>query len=308
MQVELEQVPCSLCGTDDFNVIYHSNDEKLKSLNLRPELYQCTAERTEFNFQLVECNRCKLTMINPRPAEKALFELAQTIEDEIYEDEKAGRLRTYKIALAELDKLAPPKPGMTYLDLSCYMGFFVETLMSMGRNAVGVDICSKVLEKGNARLKEKRLFAGDVKRWPEILENRKFDVVTSWDAIEHVSSPLSYLESARTMLNDDGLFVLTTMDYSSVFARLTGRKWPWLMPMHLYYFTPMTMQALLKKAGFEVIQRTTYTHVVSLGYLLYKLNGKFLGKFRDRGILKRVFLPVNFGDFMTVYARKTRMP
>lgn len=304
-QVELAKVPCDICGNDDFSVIYHPKMEKLASMVFTPELYQCTAAKTEFCFQLAACKQCRLTLINPRPKTDFLLSLAQNVDDEIYADEKEGRYKTYEKALSELDRVFPPKPNTGYLDISCYLGLFVETLLSKGRDAKGIDICQKIIEKGNQRLGQQRLFAGDISRWTKLMSGEKFDVVTSWDAIEHVDSPVKYLETAYSFLKNDGILVLTTMDYSSLFARITGRKWPWLMPMHLYYFTPTTLQTALEKAGFKVIKRTTYSHVVSLGYLLYKINSKFLGRWRNNRWLKNVFVPVNFGDFMTIYAQKS---
>jgi hypothetical protein len=42
------------------------------------------------------------------------------------------------------------------------------------------------------------------------------------------------------------------MDIDSLFSRVMGPKWPWLMEMHIYYFSQRTLAAMLRKAGFQV--------------------------------------------------------
>lgn len=304
MQTNMNTKSCAICGGTDYHTIYEADEEKLRSLNLTSEIFKCTSVHTDFFYSLVRCKICALVMINPRPDDEALLELAENVEDKIYEDEKDGRLQTFNNALAKLDTVFPHTIGTTYLDLSCYFGLFIEILLKNGRDGVGIDVCEEIVKNGNKNLNCERLFVGPMEQWNEILSNRKFDVVTSWDAIEHVISPVDYLNMANKLIKKDGLLVISTMNYSSMFAQLTGRKWPWLMPMHLYYFTPEVMAVALKNAGFKVVKRTTYSHVVSLGYLLYKINSNLPGRFRNFKLLKKIFVPINLGDFMTIYCRK----
>jgi 2-polyprenyl-3-methyl-5-hydroxy-6-metoxy-1,4-benzoquinol methylase len=137
----------------------------------------------------------------------------------------------------------------------------------------------------------------------------QFDLITLIDVIEHVNDPLQELRDIRALLAPDGIFVLTTMNFGSLFARVTGKRWPWLMRMHLFYFTRDTMIKTLEAAGFECVHLSGYTHIVSIGYIIHKLSSysaglaKLLGSIAKLLRLQDTQVPINFGDFMTVISR-----
>jgi hypothetical protein len=82
------------------------------------------------------------------------------------------------------------------------------------------------------------------------------------------------------------------------------------MRMHLYYFSPDTLGALLEQAGLEVVEVRRHRRIVSARYLLEKAAAqpsRLSGLFRLAArlpFLGRLHIPVNFGDIINVYARK----
>ena len=137
-----------------------------------------------------------------------------------------------------------------------------------------------------------------------------FDVVTVWDVIEHFCNPRAEIERVARLLKPGGLLALSTMDVESGFARLLGPRWPWFMRMHLYYFSPDTLGALLERAGLEVVEVRRHRRIVSARYLLEKAaaqSSPLSGLFRRAArlpLLGRIHVPVNLGDIINVYARK----
>ena len=125
------------------------------------------------------------------------------------------------------------------------------------------------------------------------------------------ATPLSTLEQAHRLLTPGGLVVIHTIDIDSAFARLMGHRWPWLMEMHLFYFSRRTMRAMLESCGFEVLSDRPQGRYLRLGYLMSRLRallpligrpGEWLvGRLGLRGLA----VPVNVGDLFTAYARKT---
>ena len=57
------------------------------------------------------------------------------------------------------------------------------------------------------------------------------------------------------------------MDLASPFARLMGKRWPWFMEMHLFYFTRHTMRMMLERAGFEIVWMGAQGRYLQAGYL-----------------------------------------
>jgi hypothetical protein len=102
------------------------------------------------------------------------------------------------------------------------------------------------------------------------------------------------------------------MDIDSPIARLMGSRWPWLMDMHLHYFSRQSMAYMLEKAGFEVVWTGAQGRYLRLGYLASRVGGLngALGGLAEWGInrlnMAETAVPVNFGDLFTVYARKAR--
>ena len=76
------------------------------------------------------------------------------------------------------------------------------------------------------------------------------DVIVLLDVIEHLPDPQEILELCRRYLNRDGIIVITTGDFASVYARLAGRHWRLMTPpQHLWYFTPESMARLARALG-----------------------------------------------------------
>ena len=142
------------------------------------------------------------------------------------------------------------------------------------------------------------------------LPEAHFDVVTMWDVIEHLTDPRGALEQVYRLLKSRGLLVVHTIDIDSLFARLMGARWPWLMEMHIYYFSRRTLRAILKKCGFEVISDRPQGRYLRLGYLMNRVGAlmPLVGRPAERIVtrlgLRVVSVPVDLGDLFTVYARK----
>jgi SAM-dependent methyltransferase len=143
------------------------------------------------------------------------------------------------------------------------------------------------------------------------LPEGSWDVVTMWDVIEHVADPLGEMQQAQRLLKPGGLLVVHTMDIDSLFARVMGGRWPWLMEMHIYYFSRRTLKAMLEQAGLTVIRVEPQGRYLRLGYFATRIGGfspslgRLLGRVFRLLHLSDVPVPLNFGDLVTAYAIKT---
>jgi hypothetical protein len=134
--------------------------------------------------------------------------------------------------------------------------------------------------------------------------------MTMWDVIEHVDDPAAELRKAYHLLKPGGWLVVHTMDVASLAARLMGRRWPWLMDMHLHYFSQATLAQMMRNVGFEVVWSGVRGRYLRLGYLATRLSGlhPLLGRLAGvvvNGLgLRETAVPVNFGDLFTLYGRR----
>ena len=139
--------------------------------------------------------------------------------------------------------------------------------------------------------------------WPEVLPNGKALLFTQMSASDF-NYETATIESKNLETGEQ-----QTVLKGSIYAKVMGRRWPWLMGMHIYYFDKKTIIKYLEKAGLELVKIETYKHTISFDYLIYKL--KFISLFLHNMVslfkkifrLKENYITIGLGDFMCVYAK-----
>jgi 2-polyprenyl-3-methyl-5-hydroxy-6-metoxy-1,4-benzoquinol methylase len=106
------------------------------------------------------------------------------------------------------------------------------------------------------------VFTGDLESYAA--GDGSFDVVTFWDAIEHVTHPLENLRTARRLLRRGGLLLLTTDNFDCLVADVARIAYHASGGLVRYamqrvfidanrsYFTDSTLRATLGATGFRV--------------------------------------------------------
>ncbi len=300
----MNYVKCNLCGQDDWQVRLPATISANGSPDVRA--FRCTSADYGQHPQIVQCRRCGYVYANPHwPADK-LLDAYGSVEDEIYVTERQGRLLTFRKHLKALEKHTGPGQGRRLLDVGAYIGVFVEVARAAGWDACGVEPSEWAVQEAQAR--GLPMIHGT--QHAAELAGQVFDVITLWDVIEHLADPSGELTHAHQMLKPGGMIAIHTMDIDSLAARLMGARWPWLMEMHIHYFSRKTLAKMLQKCGYEVIWSGPEGRYLRLGYLASRVSGlnPTIGKWAD-SLVRRLNLtelpvPVNFGDLFTVYARK----
>jgi SAM-dependent methyltransferase len=263
--------------------------------------YSCTSFGHGQHPPIWGCRTCRLLFQWPMPAADDLLEAYQAVEDPLYVGERDNRYLTFRRVLAELG----PSRSRRLLDVGAYCGYFVDVARQAGFRAEGAELSSWAV----ARARELGLTMHNQTVGERAATGDRYDVLTMWDVVEHLEDPRAELEAAFRLLEPGGRLHLATIDVGSRTARIMGRRWPWLMDMHLYYFDRATITTLLEQAGFHVERIGHYTHVVSVDYLLRKI-GAAAAPARPvaealRGLVPgRWRVPVNLGDNMHVVARR----
>ena len=85
----------------------------------------------------------------------------------------------------------------------------------------------------------------------------KAEIVTSFETIEHVFSPLIFLQNCNKLLAENGLLVLTCPNYLGFDIATLGVKSDSLDAEHINMFNPESLQKLVEKIGFEVLELET---------------------------------------------------
>ncbi len=302
----LEPVDCNLCGSDDADLLYPSTLPEHEKTGRHVEALRCTHLGYGIHGPIVRCRRCGLVSINPRPNSSDVLNGYEKVVDELYALEREGRVLTFQRHLRPLERIIGPPDGKRLLDVGCHIGVFVEVAQQRGWDAWGVEPSRWAAEQAQAR--GLQIVNGTLATCG--FEDASFDVMTMWDVIEHVPDPKADLFQAYRLLKPGGSVVIHTIDIESLFARIMGHRWPWLMEMHLYYFAPRTLRRMLEDIGFQVIHSSPHGRYLRLGYLVSRLQpySRLLCRLLDAIVtrlgLRAVAVPINLGDLFTMYARK----
>ncbi len=300
----MQYVACNLCGATETRVRFPSTlpDDALPR---SPEAFRCTHSGYGRHHTIAQCASCGLVYTNPRLDGRDILDSYVAVEDPLYLQERDGRVLTFERHLRPLERLKPP-PGRL-LDVGAYTGVFVEIAVRHGWDAWGLEPSHWAV--GEARKHGLHMIEGTLDSIE--LPDASFDVVTLWDVIEHVTDPLAEIRRTHRLLKPGGLLAVHTMDIDSLFARLMGERWPWLMEMHIYYFSRRTLTTMLHQAGFRVIRAVPQGRYLRLGYFATRVGG-LLGRPAGRVLgglfrllrLGQLPVPINLGDLFTAYATK----
>ncbi len=303
----MEYVCCNLCGADDAILRYPCTIRENSTVK-DWSAFACTNSGYGRHHTIVQCRRCGLVYTNPRLDHHDILNTYQAVEDPLYVEEREGRVLTFERHLKPLERLTGPPNGRLLLDMGCHIGVFVEIAARRGWEAWGVDPSRWAVEQAQARGLHVVQGTLETANLPEAA----FDVVTMWDVIEHLTDPRGALQQVYRLLKPGGLVVVHTIDIESPLARLMGAHWPWLMEMHIYYFSRRTLRAMLEKCGFQVLSDQPQGRYQRLGYLMSRVGAlvPLVGRPAEWLVtklgLRGLAVPVNLGDLFTAYARKPR--
>jgi len=198
---------------------------------------------------IVECTECEFMFKEIRPSVAYLRQLYTQSSDVYLEsiaEEQTELREDFRVALRLLQEAFPR--GGSILDLGCASGFFLESL-GQSWNRHGVEFFHLAAERARNRI---GLTVHECDLISAGLASDTFDVVTSFDVLEHLPDPMPILHEARRILKPGGWLLLGTGNFGSFSARMAGNRWTYLcIPEHVSFFNPCSLKVALTKAGFS---------------------------------------------------------
>jgi SAM-dependent methyltransferase len=137
------------------------------------------------------------------------------------------------------------------LDYGCGTGYGTHRLASRCKSIVGVDVSQDAIDFARSRYFAENLRfhrVSPVEESPLPFAHSSFDVVLSFQVIEHLPNPDRYLAEVCRLLEEDGLLLLATPDRTS---RLLPRQRPWNR-YHRVEYNSGRLERLLKSHFSEV--------------------------------------------------------
>lgn len=222
-------------------------------------LYRTTDER----FAVVECGGCGLMRLYPWPTPA---ELRRYYPDNYWFAPERGAaarledayrrfvLRDHANFVVTALKGIAPGP---LLDLGCGGALFGRMMRERGHPTVGLDFsrqAARVAWGANGV----PVAVGDFAAAP--LRPGAFAGITMFHVLEHLFDPLAYLLAAAEYLRDDGRLIVQVPNADCWQFVLLGEWWNGIdVPRHLTNFRTRDIEALLSRAGFEVVRQKYFS-------------------------------------------------
>ncbi len=209
-------------------------------------------------FTILQCFDCGFLLTSPRPDLSDLGKYYQSEEYISHSDTSKGIVsKVYKLArfftLSRKYKLVRPFCiGKPLLDVGAGTGAFLNHCKLKGIDVSGVepDPGARAFALKNYDLpfyEEEAL---------DRFEPRTFGAITMWHVLEHVPNLEQRLCQLHRILDDDGRIFIAVPNADAYDAKIYKEYWAaYDVPRHLWHFSPVTMNELITKNGFE-LQKT----------------------------------------------------
>ena len=213
-------------------------------------------------FRYCICKNCRTYFVNPRPNLKLLENFYK--QSKVYEYfnkfifPQTEKVRSRKIFLPRVKKIIKicknrniKKPKI--MDIGAGYGTFLRNakkskffakLLAVEPSTDGANNCRKI----------------KLEVFEDILENvnlkltGKLDIITSFEVIEHLFSPIEFLKVIKKFIKKNGLFIITCPNGEGFDIQLLKKESNSIDHEHLNYFNPESIKKLYQRAGFEIIQ------------------------------------------------------
>jgi 2-polyprenyl-3-methyl-5-hydroxy-6-metoxy-1,4-benzoquinol methylase len=197
-------------------------------------------------FNLVKCSHCHLVFIGDIPSTE---ELNAHYSKYSYGSARVISPITIKSYHALLDEFEPFRQHNKILDVGCGLGSFLVEAKKRGWEVYGTEYSPtavKLCQDAGIMMYEGVLNPSD-------FDPESFDVITSFEVIEHINNPNDDIQSIYSVLRKGGLFYCTTPNFNSLLRYYLNDKYDVICyPEHLAYYTKRTLIDLLLRHQFSL--------------------------------------------------------
>jgi SAM-dependent methyltransferase len=261
--VLLAPTACAICGT----------------FGNATELYPPTYDEAAFNerifsarrlpdaihYRMVRCRSCGLVRSDPAADQASLSDLYKRSSFD-YAAEVPNLRRTYARFLAKAKRRVG---GRSLLEIGCGSGFMLEEALAQGYETVrGVEPSHKAVAAAPRSIRD-RILPGVLE--PELFEAGEFDTVCMFQVFDHLPEPGAVLDQVHALLSPSGVLLCFNHNVQSLSARILGERSPIIDIEHCYLYSPKTMNRVMQRHGFEVVESGAATNTLSLRHFLHLL-------------------------------------
>ena len=208
------------------------------------------------NFNIVSCKDCNFKFTNPRPDNSVLGNYYKAESYVSHTNSKKGivnklyhAVRNYTLK-SKIKMVSGFVSRGTILDYGCGTGMFLSAIKNAGWETYGMepdnDAIKIASENGNNVFSDKENVVASI-------GDKKFNAITLWHVLEHVTDMPETLAFFKNQLNKEGVLIIAVPNHVSYDAQYYKEHWAaYDVPRHLHHFDLKSMKALVEQAGFKL--------------------------------------------------------
>ena len=296
---------CPYCSSEDSSeVLIKGKNNFNNKIN-----FECTSHNDQNIVQwkptLYKCKYCDLVFSEFIGTN---FSVNYTeVVDKAYLDQIEFKKKTFKLFLKKIQSYL--NKDIHVLEIGSYYGILGDLIKPHVKSYTGLELSSHAAnfsrEKFNLSIIEESLEK-------YLSQNNKFDLIIMTDVIEHLDNPFLVLSLIEKNLNHNGKFIFSTFNFDSYFSKIMGKNYPWIIPMHKYYFSNSTLKNALHRANLCLFDIQNDVRLINVEYLLQKfvvmMSGfSFLWKFLLKiNFLKKLSIKIDLYDLKLYFCIKMK--
>jgi len=231
-----ENITCNYCGSSEKRLYLHNPKKNWYGKPLR----------------LVECVKCHLVYADPRPTFKSILPTYQ--ESNWAKEITLRKLKRPQVNLIHrqivLDAMHFHPNPKSLFDVGYGAGTLMMEARKLGLEAEGNEINHYAIE-----LMRKHGFTVYESPTHELKLDKKYDIMTALDYVEHSMVPFTDLKWMSNHLNPAGILYLKTLYLGCPNHKRMGDDWNLFEQGHFHYFYPNVLRNMLHDAGFKILEQ-----------------------------------------------------
>lgn len=232
---------CNLCNLQEFDLVKSElRDDKTK-------------------YKVYRCRNCSHIQLLPKPAEDEDKEFY----DKNLQDKNRGKEIDYeKLQInnifdtnrhVRLIQSLCKDTNYSILDIGSGYSFFINELYAAGfKNVTGIEVSS---ERRNIALEHSSVQIINFNISNPDKDIGRFDVVTLFHVLEHLSDPIMFLGKNKNLINPNGVLICEVPNVREMLLDVCEEynDFYWIRA-HLNYFSRETLLECFRKAGFDNVE------------------------------------------------------
>jgi len=259
---ESNKIICDICNSSQNKIIYNGpiRDGAFGSIIAKSKIYQCDGcgvarldERDCFKQKNYESSQYREEM-----------GLGTSVND-FYNNADP-------IQIHHLDAFWPFSfRDKVVADVGCGAGSFLDHIAGISSKIIAIEPTQMYHKSLSDRGYKVFTYANDLGQ--EF--NNSIDIVVSFQVIEHVESPVEFLNEIYGLLKKGGRLIIATPNHSDILMKLLPEDFPsfFYRSVHRWYFNELSLSYCVEKSGFKIID-IKHKHTFGMSNALVWLRDK----------------------------------